>query len=156
VLTANLDVFLQLSGRLDDRGLRYASLGITASAVGNAALSFLAAAWLRWLPGVVWATCTVQAGLLLVMAAYVQRRHRIIPRSLPRIYGLSLAVPALVVGGALGLRAWRASAPAVGFLAIGAVYAVVLLGYSLAVGPRPGEIVAEVRLILRRFGMLRE
>jgi O-antigen/teichoic acid export membrane protein len=156
VLTANLDVFLQLSGRLDDRGLRYASLGITASAIGNAALSFGAAAWLGWLPGVVWATCTVQAALLLVMAAYVRRRHRIIPMSLPRIYGVSLAVPALVVAGAVGLRAWRASVPALGFMAIGAVYVAVLVLYSLAAGPRPGEMMAEVRLMLRRFGISRE
>jgi O-antigen/teichoic acid export membrane protein len=153
VLAANLDLYLQLAGRLDDSGMRAAAQGIALSALGNFVLSFIAARWLHWLPGVVWATCLVQALLLLAMAAYVQRRHRIIPVSLPRVWGVSLFLPVGTVAAAIAWRAGRSPQTPLDLLAVGGAYAAGLLLYSIALGPTPPELFAEAKLILRRFGL---
>jgi O-antigen/teichoic acid export membrane protein len=153
VLAANLDLYLQLAGRLDERGLRAAAQGIMVSGLGNLAFSFVAAKWLQWLPGVVWATCVAQALLLLAMAAYVQRRHRIIPASLPRVWSGSLFLPMLTVGAAIAWRAWRTHETRFDFLVVGAAYAGGLLLYSCVLGPTPPELISEGRMILRRFGL---
>lgn len=149
LLAANADVFIQLCGRLETKGLRLAAVVVMAAALLNLALSILAAAWLRWMPGVAWATFVAQLGSFFVIAEYVRRRDRLGPRGL--ILWRSLVAPLLFLGVAFAAKTALPPDSWTGGAALALVFALLLAAYGRVVGPRWGELMEEFASVRRLF-----
>lgn len=151
LLGANLDVYVQLSGRLNQAGLRLTAIMVAGSALLNLAFSLLAAGWLHWLPGVAWATCLAQAGLLIVLGSYLQRRQSLFEKQ--RVVLVGFLWPLLFLGLGAAVRRWLISGSLISMLEIGAAYLGLVLLYVSVVGPGWRDLREEAALVLRRFGL---
>lgn len=147
----NLDVYVQVSGRMDQGGLRFTALMVAGSALLNFGFSILAAAWLHWLPGVAWATCLAQASLLVVLGRYLQRHSLFQGR---RAFLASFVWPLLFLGAGMAVRRCLAPSTSWAMCETGAIYLGMLGLYMWVVGPGWRDLRAEAGLVLRRFGLV--
>lgn len=152
LLAANADIFIQLCGRLESKGLRFAAAVVLLASLLNLALSVLAA-WLRWMPGVAWATFVAQLGSFVLLAEYVRRRDRL--GSCALILWRSLVAPMIFLAAAFATKVWLAPITWSGMAAFAGVAAAILAAYCGIVGPGWREIVHEIRVVRRLFGAAR-
>lgn len=155
LLASNSDIFIQLCGRLAAAGLRFGAVALLVSALVNLALSLLAAAWLRWLPGVAWATFAAQVGAFFAVAEYVRQRDALGARG--PIVWRSFFAPLLLLALALAAKAVLPAAWGLaGVAALGAIGLALLAVYARLIGLGWREVKEEGTIVLRLLGIGRQ
>ena len=149
LLASNADIFIQLCGRLETGGLRLAAVVLLLSALVNLALSVVSAWWLRWMPGVGWATFVAQVGAFLAIGEYVRRRDRLGTRG--RILWRSFFAPLSLLAVALGAKACFPSTTMRDLLALAATSAALIVAYLGLLGPGWKELRDEMTIVQRLF-----
>lgn len=151
LLTVNSDVFVQLCGRLESRGLRVAGFAVLSGALINLGLSWLAAAQYRWLAGIGWATAVAQVLVFGVVGEYVRRRDALGPAA--GLVWRGLIAPLAGLGIAAALKAAVQPATLASHAVLAVAYLLLLAAYIAIIGPGWRELRAEAQLIARQVGI---